>query len=326
MKKVVVTGAGGFIGRALVASLVRRGDMSVVAADNNIRGSLETVEDSPFVSKVRCDVLDMAAVSEVCREADLVFHLAAINGTKNFYEIPADVLEVGIIGSHNVLKASVRRGVRRLIFMSSSEVYNVPAVIPTPETIPCCIPDVFNPRFSYGGSKLAGELMVVNYLRGTDTEFVIIRPHNVYGPHMGYDHVIPELIQKIREADPDESAGARPSRIPIQGTGDETRAFIFIDDAVRAIALCAFHGAPNDIYNVGTDQEISIRMLVAELGAALSRDVRVAPTELWAGSTPRRCPDTSKIAAMGFRPQISLREGVARTARWYCNSHTGRES
>ncbi|MCR4340410.1 MAG: NAD-dependent epimerase/dehydratase family protein [Gemmatimonadaceae bacterium] len=316
MKKVVVTGAGGFIGRALVASLARHEGMSVVAADNNFRGSLETVAHAPSVSTVRCDVLDMAAVSELCQGADLVFHLAAINGTKNFYEAPAAVLEVGIIGTHNVLKASLRHGVRRVIFMSSSEVYNVPDVIPTPEAVRCIVPDVYNARFSYGGGKIAGELMTVNYLRGTGTEFMIIRPHNVYGPQMGRDHVVPELIRKIRDAG-GEDAGGAPLRIHIQGTGEETRAFIFIDDAVRAIELCAFHGAPNTTYNIGTDQEVSVKTLVAELGVALSRDVQVAPAELLLGSTPRRCPDTSKIAALGFRPEISLREGIARTARWY---------
>lgn len=317
MNRIVITGAGGFIGRALVASLAHRPDTFVIAADNNFRGSLDTLDERGNITKVHCDVCNVEAVNEVCRKADMVLHLAAINGTKNFYEMPASVLEVGIIGTHNVLKASIEHHVKRVVFVSSSEVYNVPDIIPTPETVECRVPDVFNPRFSYGGSKIAGELMTVHYLLTTPTDFVILRPHNVYGAQMGFEHVIPQIVKKVFDGSYKKTLGEETITIEIEGTGEETRAFIFIDDAVRAIELCALDSLGKEVYNIGTEKEITIKEVIVEIGRALGKKVLTRSSRIRVGSTPRRCPDTSKIRALGFVPKISLQEGMRRSALWY---------
>lgn len=316
MTRIVVTGAGGFIGRALTASLSRRPETVVVAVDNNLRGSLESVEERSNVSKVYCDVRDASTVDELCRGADMVFHLAAINGTRNFYEMPGTVLEVGVIGAHNILKASVEHRVGRVVLLSSSEVYNEPDVIPTPENVQLRIPDVFNARFSYAGSKIASELMAINYLRSSATQFVIVRPHNVYGPAMGFDHVVPEVVKKIFVATRRPVAGGWPT-IEIEGTGDETRAFVFIDDAIKAIELCAFAARQGEVYHVGTEEEVSIRELVSEIARVLGKEVRVRAAGVRAGSTTRRCPDASKLRGLGFVAEVPLKEGLRRTVRWY---------
>ena len=315
MTTVVVTGAGGFIGRALTDSLAQRPGTRVVAADNDFRGSLETVTERPNVRRVHCDVRDCVAVEELCTGADIVFHFAAVNGTRNFYEMPATVLEVGVIGAHNVLRASVKQGVGRVVLASSSEVYHQPDVIPTPETVGLRIPDIFNARFSYAGAKIASELMAVNYLRSTATDFVIVRPHNVYGPAMGFDHVVPEIAKKIFIAS--RGGATTDVAIEIEGTGDETRAFIFVEDAVRAIELCAFASPGREVYHVGTEEEVSVRELIGEIGRALGMDVRIRTSSRRAGSTTRRCPDTSKLQGLGFVPKVPLREGIRQTARWY---------
>ena len=316
MTRIVVTGAGGFIGRALTAALSCRPETVVVAADNNLRGSLETLAERPNIRKVYCDVRDMTGVDELCRGADIVFHLAAINGTRNFYEMPGEVLEVGVIGAHNVLKASVLHRVGRVVLLSSSEVYNEAEVIPTPEGVQLRIPDVFNPRFSYAGSKIASELMAVNYLRSSATEFVIVRPHNVYGPAMGFDHVVPEIVKKIYAATQRPVAGGRPT-IEIEGTGEETRAFMFIEDAIKAIELCAFASASGEVYHIGTEEEVSIRGLVGEIARVVGKEVQVRAAGVRAGSTTRRCPDTSKLQRLGFVAGVPLEEGLRRTVRWY---------
>ena len=104
----------------------------------------------------------------------------------------------------------------------------MPKIIPTPETIELRVVDVFNPRFSYGGGKLAGELIVFNYLKNTDVRYGIFRPHNIYGPQMGFEHVIPQLSKKILIAGKCGSSTGEVT-VQIQGTGEETRSFIFID-------------------------------------------------------------------------------------------------
>src|SRR5207244_3197019 len=130
------------------------------------------------------------------------------------------ILEVAIKGMMNVLDACLAEGVRDLVLASSSEVYQAPPVIPTDETAPLTVPDVTNPRFSYGGGKIASELLAVNYGRKYFDRTLICRPHNVYGPGMGREHVIPQFALRMRECFARQPHGVVD--FPIQGTGEET--------------------------------------------------------------------------------------------------------
>lgn len=319
-KRVVVTGAGGFLGRALTKSLANAGH-KVLALDNDFRGSLATVEEHPNIERDKIDVLDHESLVAAFKGADTVFHLAAINGTENFYNFPDKVLEVGVIGTHNATKAVMETGVKEFFFASSSEVYNVPKIIPTPETIELRVVDVFNPRFSYGGGKLVGELIVLNYLRNKDVRFGIFRPHNVYGPQMGFEHVIPQLSKKILIAGKG-SSGAGEVTLQIQGTGEETRSFIFIDDAVRAIETCTINHQESGLYHIGVGQEITIRELASTMGEIYGYSLKVEASEVIHGSPNRRCPDTTKISNLGFDAQVSLKDGLKRTLDWYREHYT----
>lgn len=313
--RIAVTGAGGFIGRALVKRLLEQGH-EVLALDNDFRGSLASLPEYVNLQKLHCDVLALEDLESILRDAGAVYHLAAINGTENFYRIPEKVLEVGVVGTHNVLRAVLKRGIKRFYFASSSEVYDTPPVIPTPETIRCTVADVFNPRFSYSGSKIAGELMTINYLRGMDVHYVIFRPHNVYGPQMGYEHVIPQLVKKIVD-EVDRTKGASEVTIPLLGSGSETRSFVYVDDAVRAIEMATLGVVESGLIHIGTEDEIQIRKLAEEIGRILGVEVRVRTTPRMEGSPSRRCPDTTKLRRLGFAPEVSLREGLERTVRWY---------
>lgn len=324
--KILVTGAGGFIGRHLAALLASKGH-EILAVDNDLRGSLASIEPNPKVQNVAADVLDASRMNELCEGVEAVYHLAYINGTKFFYSIPDKVLEIGIIGTHNVLKACLKNRVPKFYLASSSEAYQQAATVPTPEEVELKVPDVLNPRYSYGGGKIACELLAVNYLRNSGTQCVIFRPHNVYGPRMGYEHVLPELIKKIydrsREAGPIPKA--KKVTIPILGTGDETRSFIYVSDAARAIESCTVLNARSGIYHVGTMQETPIKELVRSVGAALDLEIEIVPSEGAKGSTPRRCPDTSKIRALGFEPEVPLAEGIRRTVAWYWKDYEKQE-
>jgi nucleoside-diphosphate-sugar epimerase len=322
--KVLLTGGSGFIGASLCRDLVQAGH-EVVVFDNNSRGSHERLAGlGPSVRFVEGDVRDAPAVARATDGCEVVWHLAYINGTRYFYERPDDVLEVGIKGTINTIEAAIKNGVRRYVLASTSETYSEPSQVPTPESEMLKIPDVHNPRFSYGGGKIACELLTLHVAARRGLETVVFRPHNVYGANMGFEHVIPEITGRIIEM----TAGLakRSVDLPIQGDGSETRSFCYVSDGSHGAWLAGEHGAPGEIYHVGTEREVAIADLVRLIGEALGVDVTPVPGPRPPGGTPRRCPDISKLRALGYEPMISLEEGLERTVQWYANFHLGTAS
>jgi nucleoside-diphosphate-sugar epimerase len=312
---VLVTGGTGFIGSALVKGLLAAG-ASVRSLDNDSRGAASKLGAArESVELVTADIRDATAVRNAVRGMDTVCHLAYINGTEYFYTQPELILEVATKGMMNVLDACVAEGVRDLVLASSSEVYQAPPRIPTDESAPLVVPDVMNPRFSYGGGKIISELLAVNYGRKFFDHTLIFRPHNVYGPDMGREHVIPQFILRIKELAERQPDGVLD--FPIQGTGEETRSFIYIDDFVSGLLRVIEQGERLAIFHIGTEREVSIRDLAHMVAAACGRAIRIVPGELLAGSTPRRCPDVRKLRNLGFEPDVRLEEGLLRTAEWY---------
>ena len=310
-----MTGGTGFIGSALVKGLLEAG-ARVRSLDNDSRGEIAKMGDAHrSIERVTGDIRDAAVVREAVRGVDCVCHLAYINGTEFFYSRPDLVLEVATKGMMNVLDACVAEGVRELVLTSSSEVYQAPPVIPTDETAPLTVPDVLNPRFSYGGGKIISELLAVNYGRKFFDRTLIVRPHNVYGPDMGREHVIPQFVLRMKECSDHQPDGVVD--FTIQGTGEETRSFIYIADFTRALLRVMEQGEPLGIYHIGTEREVSIRELAHMVAAACGREIRILPGELLPGSTLRRCPNTTKLRQLGFEPGVSLEEGVRRTSEWY---------
>jgi nucleoside-diphosphate-sugar epimerase len=312
--KILVTGGTGFIGAALVKTLQREGHR-VCVLDNDSRGHAANLLGTD-VEIIRGDVRDYPTVRKACEGVEVVYHLAYVNGTRFFYEIPERVLDVAVRGTLNVMDAATEAGARRLIYASSSEVYHLPERIPTDESVKLQIPDVTNPRFSYGGGKLIGELLTLHYVRRKGLEGVIFRPHNVYGPAMGFEHVVPELVGRMVSL----SNGLRQSRIrfPIQGSGMETRAFCYIDDAVRGVVLAGRAGQDGEIYHIGDDSaETSVADLTQMIAAELGLRVEIETGPLAVGSTPRRLPSIDKMRHLGFEPRVPLHEGIAQTVAWY---------
>lgn len=132
---------------------------------------------------------------------------------------------------------------------------------------------------------------------------------------MGWEHVIPQFALRMRELTQTHPEGE--ITFPIQGTGKETRSFIYVDDAVDAVLRVIERGQHLGIYHVGSGIETSVENLAQEVGRCFGRAISVRPGSLLAGSTPRRCPDINKLRALGFAPKISLSEGLAKTVRWY---------
>lgn len=315
--KVHVTGGAGFIGSRLVRHLVDVGH-DVTVFDNVSRGSVDKLDSVlDEIEFIQGDIRNYDELDEAVDSPDLIYHLAAINGTKHFYERPVEVMDVNIAGVQNAVRIAENRNCDRLVFASSSEVYGYPTEFPTGEDHVLQIMDPENARFSYAGSKIIGEQYVINRLADSNVEYAILRPHNIYGGAMGEDHVIPEFIEQIVTDKP----------FTIYGDGKQTRSFCYITDAVEGFYRASTEpNAADGIYNIGTQDEVTINELADRIFdvAGISPDVEHIDSEELEGSTPRRQPDISKARdELGYEPEVSLDEGLLKTFEWYCEHFTG---
>ena len=314
--KVLITGGAGFIGLHLTRFLLEKG-YEVTLCDDLSRATLEDEEfiqisRNPSVTWFRRDLTVASAWENLGPYYDFVYHLAAINGTSHFYNRPAEVLRVNLQTTLNLVQWASEKRCGKIVFASSSEVYaslfelaHLP--IPTNESVPVGVTDLYNPRFSYAGSKIAGELLLLH----SDLHACIVRYHNIYGPRMGFEHVIPSFCVRIlHKEDP----------FPIYG-GKHRRAFCYVQDAIRATHAVMENDETNrQIVNIGNDeQEIAIVDLAERLFQVTGYHPKaVLEKEAPEGAVLRRCPDLSKIRKwIGFQPEITLNEGLLRTWEWY---------
>jgi len=305
LSKILVTGGAGFIGQNLVNKLSELHD--VVIFDNGFRGSF-TKSDNKKIKFVNGDITKISDWEKIPSEIDSVFHLGAINGTKFFYEIPEKVLDVNIKGMQNLLEFSRKRDIDNILFTSSSEVYGYPKIFPTPETEELSIPDVYNPRFSYSSSKIIGEVLCINFTQKYNLKHTIVRYHNIYGPNMGHEHVMPQFIKKL----------IKNEEFSVEGDGTETRSFCFIDDAIDATLLVNSDDSfKNRIFNVGNDVETSISDLLELLSKISGKAIKPKFKPKDHAGTKRRVPEISKARSLGYNPKITLENGLRITCDWY---------
>lgn len=314
MSSILVTGGSGFIGSALVKSLLDQGHR-VRVLDDNSRGALRRLKEvESDIEFIGGDIRDPAIVNEAVRGVDEVHHLAFVNGTEFFYSAPELVLDVGVKGMINVIDACRAAGVGSLVLASSSEVYQTPPQVPTDESAPLSIPDPANPRYSYGGGKIISELMAINYGRKFFERVLIFRPHNVYGPDMGWEHVIPQFAMRLKAA-----ASGRTGKTPftLQGNGSQTRSFCHVDDLVAGVMTMRAKGDHLGIYHIGTREEITIADLAFRVASLSGCEIELVAEPAPAGATQRRCPDIAKLERLGYRPQVPLSLGLPPTLEWY---------
>lgn len=320
MQKYLITGAAGFVGLALVKALLKNDKNRLVLVDDFARGRAdeewEGVLSNEAVTFLKGDMTDASFISTLPLDCDYVFHLAAVIGVRNVRENPDRVLYVNTVSTlllmEHLKKASQKP--KRVVFSSTSEMvagtqkyFDIP--IPTPEDVPITTGAVEEPRSTYLLSKAVGESACFTYSKMYDIPCTVVRFFNVYGPRMGYQHVIPELMIKLSQNDRVEIASP-----------DHTRAFCFIDDAVEAIIACAqLPDSSSHVVNVGNAaQEISMRALAKIIASCIGKEVELVDAPETPGSPPRRCPDTTKLQDLtGFVAKISLEEGAQRTYEWY---------
>lgn len=300
-KNILVTGGLGFIGSNIVKHLVEQ-KKNVTIFDNAFRGNKKNIKNVKNKIKIiKGNILKKEELKKAIKNIDTIIHCAAINGTKNFYKIPSMVLDVGVKGLINLLDCCKNKKVKNFFLASSSEVYHHPETIPTNENVKLVIPDVFNPRYSYAGSKIISELIAIHVGPKIFKNIIIFRPHNVYGANMGYDHVIPELIKKVKKKGPN---------VIIQGNGLETRSFINIKDFIKGFDLILKKGKNLNIYNIGTSERITIKKLLKIILKSLNSNKKIITSELASGGTRHRCPDIKKISKLGFKQSVNINKGI----------------
>lgn len=316
MTRHLVTGAAGFLGFHLTRALAARGDVEIVAVDSFIRGErdahLAALADLPNVTFVEADLSDAAAVAALPDGIDTVFHLAALNGTQNFYERPLDVIRCCTVPTMLLAGRYGPSGVRRFLYAGTSESYastvtrfNWP--VPTAEDVPLSIDDVTNPRWSYAISKMHGEVVTAQAGRAFGMPFSIIRYHNAYGPRMGDKHVVPDFYARMRQG-----------HYELFGHAD-TRSFLYVDDAVCATLMVAETAAcADEIINIGGTREVTMLELGHAMMAVRGVSDEIVLHDSPVGSVKRRAPVVDKLKRLtGFAERVSLEDGLEATARFY---------
>jgi nucleoside-diphosphate-sugar epimerase len=301
-KTFLVTGGTGFIG-SNICELLIKANHNVKVFDNNSRGSISKIKKiRKKIRFIKGDIRSKESLNRALKNTDAVIHLAYINGTKYFYSKPVLILDVAVKGILNIIEACIKNKVKELYLASSSEVYQTPNKIPTDELEALKIPDIFNPRYSYGGGKILSELMGIHYGKKYFKKLVIFRPHNVYGPDMGREHVIPEFINRFKIL--------KKKKFKIQGTGNEIRSFIYIEDFIEAFNLILKRGKHLNIYNIGTTEKIKIKDLVYKLSRIFKKKIIIKKMALAKGGTKIRVPSINKIKRFGFKPKFNLNKGL----------------
>ena len=313
----LVTGAAGFVGYHLAALLSDSTDNKVYLVDNFARGKrdswFEALAGRKNVEVILGDLRDPEFVGNL-PDADFVYHLASINGTENFYSRPFDVLEAAVTPTVALLNRYRGPSVRRFLLSSTSETYASTIeefnwTIPTSEDVPLSVADVQNPRWSYAAAKIACEAAVNAAFLQHNTPVTTVRYHNVYGPRMGFQHVIPQFIER-----------ARRGVYELYGAANR-RSFIYVSDAVRLTKSVAENqGSVGGIFHIGTQEEVSMQMLAETIMELMGLEGSVNCFDAPVGSVMRRVPDTQKIQSLVENVNtVGLLEGLTETVGYYLN-------
>jgi UDP-glucose 4-epimerase len=308
IRRALVTGGAGFIGSNLADRLAAEGT-EVVVLDNLSTGRREFISqllDRNNATFVQADVLDAAKLRAALDGCDTVFHLAANADVRYGLEHPRLDLEQNTLAVSGVLEAMRAVGVRRIVFSSTGSVYGEPDVFPTPETCP------FPTQTSlYGTSKLAAEGLIGAYCHGLDFTGVIFRFVSILGERYTHGHVY-DFYRALRND---------PARLRVLGDGRQEKSYLYVGDCVQGIltGLASQSGPGCSIFNLGTDETVIVNDSIAEI----ARHMGVKP-ELeytggrrgWPGDSPLILLDCARLRQLGWRPAVSIKEGIGRTLDW----------
>lgn len=309
-KRILITGGAGLIG-SHIADLVAEEAAEVVVLDNFVRGrleNLETARQKGRITIVEGDLLDQRLVKEVMEGIDLVYHLAAIRITQCAEE-PRLAVDVLVNGTFNIIEAAVAAKVAKIVASSSASVYGMAEVFPTTESH-----HPYANRTIYGAAKAFNEGMLRSFADMHDLQYVALRYFNVYGPRMdvygAYTEVLIRWMERI-------TAGQKPL---ILGDGTQTMDFVHVHDIARANVLAANSPVTDEVFNVASGVETSLRdlaeMLLKVMGAQ-SSELEFGPARK-VNPVPRRLASTEKAREMlGFTATVSLEDGLRGLVQWW---------
>jgi UDP-glucose 4-epimerase len=310
MKYAVVTGGAGFIGSHLVRELTSKGYRTTILDDlssgkmENITELLNQPQKESAVRFVQNSITNLPALQKLFQGADYVFHMAAIASVPKSVNDPLSSHEVNLTGTLNVLQAAKENNVRKVVYISSSAVYGDTPVLPQHEEM------MPTPQSPYAVTKLAGEYYCRVFKEVYDLDTAGLRFFNIYGPRQDpnseYAAVIPKFIIKVLE-------GKAPV---IFGTGEQTRDFVFVRDAVNAVILAAESDAAG-IYNIGVGTTITIDDLARKVIKVVGKDLEPIYQESRTGDILHSLSDISRARTFGYSPRFSLEEGLEETVRYY---------
>jgi len=306
-RRVLVTGAEGFIGSHLVDELLKQGAQVRALVHYNPFGRFGWLQDrADDVEILPGDVRDGERVARVVDGMDVVFHLAALIGIPYSYEAPDSYIQTNVVGTYNVLTAARRAGVQRMIQTSTSEVYGTALRVPIDELHP------LQPQSPYSASKIAGDMLALSFYHSFELPVAVVRPFNTYGPRQSTRAIIPAVLSQLYS----DSAEIRI------GATSPTRDFNFVTDTARGfLAVAGCDRALGDVVNIGSGREISIGNLIDLLVSVSGRDARLVKDSdrlRPVGSEVERllCDNTRALEWADWKPEVSLEEGLRATAEW----------
>jgi len=317
-KNVLVTGGAGFIGSNLVEQLIgREAYISTTVIDSLQTGGLNNLKEvERKVKFIKADLNNINECLKICRGKDIVINLAArVGGVEYNRSHPGTMFRDNMLINLNMLEAARQAEVERFLTVSSACVYPRNCTIPTPEEEG--FKDSPEPtNDGYGWAKRMAEFMSEAYCREFGMKIAIARPYNCYGPRDHFEtssgHVIPALIKKVFDGD---------DPLIVWGDGEQSRAFIYVDDFARGLIEVAEKYAVCDPVNIGTDEEIKIKDLVKLILELSGKNPKVYFDTLRPAGQPRRnCNNKKAKNKIGFEAKVSLREGLKRTIEWYVAS------
>jgi UDP-glucose 4-epimerase len=310
--RMFVTGGAGFIGSNLVDRLLAAGH-HVTVYDNLSTGQrefLEVAQRYRGFQLVEADLLDAPALNKAMAQHQLVFHLAANADVRFGTQHPRRDLDQNTIATFNVLEAMRLNGIRRIAFSSTGSIYGEPNVFPTPETCPFPIQTSL-----YGASKLAGEGLIAAYCNGFGFQGYIFRFVSILGERYTHGHVF-DFYNKLLD---------NPHQIEVLGNGKQRKSYLYVQDCVDAMLLVIEKGQqPVTVANLGTQEyccvDDSLGWICEHLGARPQR-CYTGGERGWIGDSPFIFLDTTYVRSLGWRPKLTIREGILRTLQYLQHHH-----